>query len=353
MSAPLHLLLGPEGHGVRRCAADLARAVGARTTTDPGALRGGVAGAGPVHLHLTDRVVADDPARAADRVEAWAARCALTVTLHDVPQPTDGSAFAARRAAYARIVRAVDGWAVCSEHERALVHDLLGLGASDGLPEGGGSGPTGPTGQVLPLPLEPAPAVALPAPAGLPAGRTVVLLGWLYPGKGHAEVVQALASLPARARGPEPLTVVSAGAVSPGHDDLVASLGAAAAAAGLGFEVTGWLGEDDALAWLQHADVPVAGHRNVSASASVNSWVAAGRRPLVRRSRYAEEVERLRPGCHVLWRDGELADHLAAALGDPTSTRLAGPPPGPDLAAVGAAYVAWWRSLDAARSGVA
>ncbi|NYG54616.1 hypothetical protein [Nocardioides perillae] len=336
MTAPLHLLLGPVGHGVRRCAADLARAVGAATATDPRSLADG----DPVHLHLTDRVVASDPASAADRVEAWAARCPLTVTLHDVPQPTDGAAFAARRAAYARIVRAVDGWAVCSEHERELVHDLL-------------DGATGRPGRVLPLPLEPAPAARLPAPARLPAGRTVVLLGWLYPGKGHAEVVRALASLPPSARGPAPLTVVSAGAVSPGHDDLVAALGEEALVAGLGFQVTGWLGEDEALAWLQHADVPVAGHRNVSASASVNSWVAAGRRPLVRRSRYAEEVERLRPGCHVLWRDEELADRLAAALADPALTRLAGPPPGPDLATVAAAYVAWWRSLDRARSGAA
>lgn len=344
MTAPLHLLLGPEGHGVRRCAADLAGAVGAATASDPDGAE--AVAAGPVHVHLTDRVVAADPGRAADRVEAWAARWPLTVTLHDVPQPTDGAAFAARRAAYARMVRAVDDWAVCSEHERALVHDLL-----DTVP-GDPDRSVGP-GRVLPLPLEPAPAVALPAPASMPTGRTVVLLGWLYPGKGHAEVVQALAALPAAVREQEPLTVVSAGAVSPGHDDLVASLADAAAAAGVGLAVTGWLGEGEALAWLQHADVPVAGHRNVSASASVNSWVAAGRRPLVRRSRYAEEVERLRPGCHVLWRDDELADHLAAALADPASTRLAGPPPGPDLATVGAAYGAWWRSLGRARSGAA
>lgn len=349
---PRHLLLGPPAHGVHHFGRLVAEAAGAPTTTDPAELDGLDGPDGPgdadgpprrVHLHLTDRLLARDPAAAAARVEAWAGRCALTVTLHDVPQPTDGAAYDARRAAYARIVAAVDGWVVSSEHERALVRDLLPAGG--GHDEGAGA--------VVPLPLEPFPRTPLPPPPDLPAGDTVALFGWLYPGKGHAEVLRALAGVPRR----RPVTVVSLGGVAEGHDHLVGELEELAAACGVGLRLTGWLDEAVALAWLQHATVPVAGHRNVSASGSVNSWVAAGRRPLVRRSRYAEEVERLRPGSHLLWRDEELPARLAAALADPASTHLPeGPPPGPSLESVAAAYVAWWRRHErppAARAGAA
>ncbi|MCY7396590.1 MAG: hypothetical protein LH468_10630 [Nocardioides sp.] len=113
--------------------------------------------------------------------------------------------------------------------------------------------------------------------------------------------------------------------------------------------VTGYLPDDQAAATLRGASVGLTGHRNLSASGSINSWVAAGRRPLVRDSRYVRELERLRPGSHLVYRDEDLTTRLEHALADPTSTwRAPGAPPGPDLAAVAARYREWWVSTPGA-----
>ena len=61
------------------------------------------------------------------------------MTLHDVPQPTDGPRFHARTAAYARIVRASRAWATNSWHEHALVNRWC---VADAL------------GTVIPLPIQ-------------------------------------------------------------------------------------------------------------------------------------------------------------------------------------------------------
>ena len=91
-SAPHHLLLGPDTHGVTRYAGEVAGAARAPVVRDVAQLVPGAA----VHLHLTDRLLAREPAEAAAAVEQLARRVRLTVTLHDVPQPTDGPVFAAR-----------------------------------------------------------------------------------------------------------------------------------------------------------------------------------------------------------------------------------------------------------------
>ena len=75
--------------------------------------------------------------------------------------------------------------------------------------------------------------------------------------------------------------LVAGGGAAPGHEDLLTELEERAAAAGTQFVATGWL-DDAALAAACHrVAVPVAYHRHVSASGSVNSWLAAGRRPVV------------------------------------------------------------------------
>ena len=106
-AAPHHLLLGPDTHGVTRYAGEVADAARAPVVRDVAQLVPGAA----VHLHLTDRLLGSDPLDAAAVVEQLARRVRLTVTLHDVPQPTDGPVFAARAAAYGRLVRASHAWA--------------------------------------------------------------------------------------------------------------------------------------------------------------------------------------------------------------------------------------------------
>lgn len=332
-STPVHLVLGPPAHGVTRYAAQLA-------DWSDAPVRRAVAEVVPgerVHLHLTDRVVAATPAAAADVVADLAARARLTVTLHDVPQPTDGSAFERRAAAYRRVVAVAEGWVVSSAHERGAVERWC-------------DPPT--PGGVVPLPVVPLAHDSTDgdAPATDPAAAPAVgVFGFVYPGKGHAEVLAAVAGLRAAGRD---VGAVFLGAPATGHEDDLAGLVRRADELGVPLTVTGAVPEEGLAAALRSVAAAVVGHRNVSASGSLNSWLAAGRRPLVRDGSYAREMAALRPGTLTTYRDEDLADALATALDaapdDPASTWLG---PGADLrpgpAEVVAAYRAWWAGVRA------
>ena len=89
--------------------------------------------------------------------------------------------------------------------------------------------------------------------------------------------------------------------------------------------------------------VPLAAHRHLSASGSIGSWLAAGRRPLVADSSYAREIEQLRPGTIRRYQPDRLAARLADVLADPGSTWLASNAElKPGRTEVGAAYLDWW-----------
>ncbi|GAB3653414.1 hypothetical protein GCM10027596_03810 [Nocardioides korecus] len=169
---------------------------------------------------------------------------------------------------------------------------------------------------------------------------TIGVAGWFYPGKGHLPALGA--ALAQRRRGHE-VDLVVLGAPSPGHEQDAEELVRRAARLGVRVEVTGWLSDDDLTAGLRAVDVPFVGHRNVSASGSLNSWLAAGRRPVVRRSAYFEEMDRLRPDTLTLVRTGELADAVGRALDDPDSTWLRpGVTLGHGLPEAAAAYRDFW-----------
>ena len=331
VAAPHHLLLGPDAHGVTRYAGEVAGAARAPVVRDVALLVPGAA----VHLHLTDRLLGSEPGEAAAAVERLARRVRLTVTLHDVPQPTDGPVFAARAEAYGRIVRASHAWATNSWHEHTLVDRWSAPGAR---------------GTVIPLPV--------PVPAGAdrhagPSGRGVVgsvaadpvvgVFGFVYPGKGHTQVVRAVAAL---RRAGTMASVRVLGDAAPGHADEVEALVRTSAARGVPVEVTGRVPEDELVGALRAVSVGVTAHRNVSASGSLNSWIAAGRRPLVRDGAYAREMAALRPGTLDLFDDATLVPCLAAALRRPTSTWTApGADLGPRIEETAAAYRAWWASV--------
>lgn len=320
---PHHLLLGPDSHGVTRYAADVAGAAGARVVRDVDHLVDG----GFAHLHVTDRLISRDPAAAAEAVESLARRVHLTVTLHDVPQPTDGPGFAARAAAYERIVLASRAWATNSWHEHALVSRWCVADAR---------------GAVIPLPV---PQVAGPhADVDRSASDPVLgVFGFVYPGKGHRQVVRAAAAL---RRAGTPAQVRVLGDAAPGHVAEVDELLRTSRDRGVPVEVVGRVPDAGVVDALRRVAVPVAAHRNVSASASVNSWIAAGRRPLVRDGAYASEMEELRPGTLTLFDDSTLVPRLEAALLRPASTWLeAGTDLGPRLADTAAAYRSWWASV--------
>lgn len=296
-----HLLVGPPEHGVTRYARELAEADGAPPPPP--------AGADVVQLHYTDRLFAPTAEESAAAFTAMAAELdrPLVVTLHDVP-PDDGSVLQRRRArAYAAVVARADRVVVNSAHEAARLAAFS---------------PVVPA--VVPLPVQPLPPGPVPPPDG-----EVVVLGFLYPGKGHDEALRAL---------PPGAGLTALGRPSDGHADLVDELSA------LGpFTVTGYVPDEELPARLRAASVPLAPHRHVSASGSIGSWLAAGRRPLVPDVGYTREVAVRCPG--ALWRYDDLAPALARALAEPALTWLPpGTPTGPDLAATLAAYREVWGS---------
>lgn len=353
---PALLLTGPPRHGVVRYAADLAARVrdldaGARVlrVDDPGDLPAAADGLGRAHLHVTDRLLGASPDAAADLVERLAAACHLTVTLHDVPQESDGPRNLPRRtAAYARVAAAAAGVAVNSRHEALLLaeHGVLPAGRARVVP----------LGSAVAHPD----AVSLPAPAADDAAPPLVALvaGFLYPGKGHDDVVRAVADaadlLRAAGTPPGEVAVVAVGGPSPGHEDEVDRLHAEAGSRGVALRVTGGLDDEAFHAALRGPGVPVAAHRHLSASRTLLDWGEAGRRPLVVDSRYAREMAALRPGTLTLYPPADLPAHLARVWADPGATALpAGASLAPTLADAAAAYLAWWAEDAGATGGAA
>ena len=266
----LYVTVGAPEHGVvrhgRQTAAALRR-VGAEvellTAEDVAAFRGLVpvleearALGAAVHLDVTDALFGPTATAAADLLVDVLPE-GTTLTLHDIPQPAEGDGRYRRRGeAYARLAQAVDGVVVSSQHERALLADLVDVAAD-----------------VVPLPVEDRRAAAARAEPVVPesmAGldRDLVLFGFVYPGKGHALALEALTELH-RQWGPDsgaPRRLTALGPVSIGHDDLVAELTRDAEARGLEFRVTGFVPDEFADAALLSAGIPFAAHRNVSAS---------------------------------------------------------------------------------------
>ncbi|MCS5723063.1 hypothetical protein N1029_13765 [Herbiconiux sp. CPCC 203406] len=121
--------------------------------------------------------------------------------------------------------------------------------------------------------------------------------------------------------------MVALGRASGGHEHDLERMRVRAARRGLRFEATGYLSDPELLRRARRVAVPVIAHDHVSASGSLASWISAGRRPLVVRSRYMEEMAELRPGTLTLVGPEDLAEGIARALADPASTWLTGDEP--------------------------
>lgn len=142
---------------------------------------------------------------------------------------------------------------------------------------------------------------------------------------------RALSGLPAD------VGLTALGRPSPGHGHLVEELQRQAHRRSRRFTVTGYIPDDRLQEVLARVAVPVAPHQHLSASGSINSWLTAGRRPLVPRSRYVEELDARCPDVLTIYDD--LAAAARHALDHPESTTLRpGVPLGPSLDDVGALY---------------
>lgn len=290
------LLAHPGTHGVAVYARELAAAIhtvrGSGAVVDQTQLAAHPEGA-TVHVHFTDRLWGGSPAEAAQAFEALAAQRPVSVTLHDVPQGSDGEPSRTRRsAAYHRVATAARGVVVNSEHERLLL-------AEEGVWDGA----------VVSIPL---PVAAGAAVRAVPDG-SVGVLGYFYPGKGHDEAAQAAA-----AAGIATLTVL--GRASDGHAADLDAFVRRADALGITVEVTGWLSDDEIARRAREVAVPVIAHRHISASGSLASWVGWGRRPVAVRNRYIDEMAALRPGTLLPVAESDLAAGIRRAAAEPETT---------------------------------
>ena len=320
---PRLLILGAPQHGVVRYATDLADAVTATA--------GDVSADDSAHVHVTDRLFGSSPEEAAERIEQLAATTRLSITLHDVPQESDGTGFSRRADAYRRFIAAASGVAVNSRHEASLVLEHLGHRVDDAA--------------VVAIGTRSAHPVTRPRPSTGSGGSTVMIAGYIYPGKGHLEAILA-AGEAGRAVGGDRPTVVAIGSPSAGHERDVDALQRVARTAGVDFRVTGYL-DNDAYAREQYAvGVPVAAHQHVSASRSILDWAETGRRALVAESRYTREMDALRPGTIALYEPHRLAELIERAWREPESTWLAPTTElAPTLADAATAYRRWWATL--------
>lgn len=255
-----HLITGPSGHGVTAYALALAGQLGAEAEV----IREDTFGAselppGPIHVTFTDHLFGPSPGAAVDALLARLGTRPFSVSLHDVPQPEEGSdRFARRSPAYRRLADAAVLAVVNSEHEASFFG-------------------TGRTPAVIRLPI-PAPAVAAPFD---PVPGTVGVLGYLYPGKGHEDLI---AELEGSGR-----TLRFLGSVSAGHEEWAETLTGHA-------EITGWLSDAELAREMARIEVPVCAHRHFSASGSLMAWLGAGRTVLASDSPYTREIDRWLPG---------------------------------------------------------
>ncbi|NHU85425.1 glycosyltransferase family 4 protein [Kocuria sp. JC486] len=290
--------------------------------------RGG--GTDLLHVPFTDRIFGPTPDEATRAVRDLLAREAPRVwvlNLHDVPQPDEGAdRYARRAAAYARLVAQADVVVTNSEHEARGVQDLPGC---HGAPV-----------HVIPLPLEPVTARRTPSEpthqgrqSVAQQSSTIGLLGFVHPGKGYERVIDAA---------PAGTCVRAIGQVAEGHHDYARALTERARHCGVDVQVTGYVPEDALAAELDAVDVPVCPHLHVSASGSLNTWIAHGRIPLVVDGPYMREVARRWPGTLEVASQQDFRTALLDTLGHPSRTRAVRPPPSWGWSQVAAAYSALW-----------
>ena len=328
-----HLVVGPARHGVVSFAMDLEEALRRRTSAtslvrvndwrDLDEVVGRIQRFEGVHLNFTDRLFGSSPSDAAERVIALVRRvedmnARVTATLHDVPQPSDGGNYPQRVSAYRAVCTTVHGLAINSDHERSLLGESQIAAPADVV--------------VIPLPLDVGVAASR-RPGAAP--RNVAVLGFIYPGKGHAEVLAAMTGLAPS------VEFVAVGECSAGHDDLVQNLAESADRDGRRFSVTGYVPAVALPAVLHDVGVPVAHHRQVSASGSINTWIGAHRRPLVPINRYTAEHAVRHPGTLLQYADTPdgLRETIEHALDHPDLTWIAaGTVSGSPSSATGALY---------------
>ncbi|MDQ2814171.1 MAG: glycosyltransferase [Actinomycetota bacterium] len=315
----LHLVVGPDRHGVVAHSQLIATACGhpwIRAETAREVHRAQLAGAEVVHVGFTDRIFGDTIEEAVAAMSELAAEvrgagACLSLTLHDIPYD-ESPLQLRRRAGYRQVMTLARGIVVSSQVELALIS---------------GSCPDAHSLRLAALPVHPRPPAGDTGSGRPPVPRgpaQVAVLGFLYPDRGYEAVIDAV---PRPGRTPDAAGVLAIGQPARGHQDLPAVYAARAARRGISWQMTGYVPDDELAGTLAAAAVPVAPNRRVTASASVNTWNAHGRRVLMPDSPLGRELDRDRPG-HVWLYDPDdpaaLAAAVTQALADPSLTWFTG-----------------------------
>ncbi|QWC84437.1 hypothetical protein KLP28_12780 [Nocardioidaceae bacterium] len=331
------LLLPTRGsRRVARRLTELARALG--TTTEQLDLSTAAAAAdldGIEHVHLvgSDRTLGRTPADAADLVEGLAAHHRVTLTLEDLPRERGGPDFVARARAHRRMVQASHGVVVDSAYEQGWLCRLVGSPA---------------TGTVV-IPPAAAPVERPASPLTRRRGPLVLgVVGEVSADSGHRDVLEAAALLHRTGRAPRGVRVTCL-------DTSLSASGAPgqrlledAVRLGVTVDDTGALDVDALTRACGTVDVPVVPDGSPSRGDAVLDWSRAGRRPLVARHRYSQELASIHPGRATLVSTTESWDGaISRALDSPRSTSVEAPGAvGLGVADAAAAYASFWAQLD-------
>ena len=264
------------------------------------------------HLHFTDRLFGADQRSSAPAVPSSCIRrlaCPAVVTLHDVPTAT--------------APRTIDAAPppTGASPRRSMPSSCRAITSGERLRACGViAEPT-----VIPLPIEPIAPVAADRDRSTVAGPMVAVLGFIYPGKGHRAVLEALSTRR------DDLALWAVGAVSDGHDDLLGELERFAVRARRRLVVTGYL--DDAGLAARHRAGPTSRSSRQPRRRRRRRW-RRGSPPVAARltadSAYARELAAQRARLVTRYRaercPGAGCGHLAA-LADPASTVAVGADP--------------------------
>lgn len=308
MTQPTHLIVGPEQHGVVEYGLLLAQHAGGRVArfddwialpADPRELP-----AGPLHIYFSDHLFGSSPSEALTRVLTLAKNRPLSVSFHDIPQPEEGADRFARRAkAYIELAQRADATVVNSRHEARFFTEQLPKDPHPAL-------------SVIPLPL-PQRVTAIQPESSTHSHpprnhNDVAIMGFIYPGKGHRELLESLAKHPAH--GIRNLRVL--GRIADGHEWLADELRSASTRAGIELDITGFLDPVELEQAMLRAGIPVCAHRHFSASGSLMKWLSLGRRVLVADSPYSRELRERWPDLIVLVENDAWLETIAALPSD-------------------------------------
>lgn len=127
---------------------------------------------------------------------------------------------------------------------------------------------------------------------GLDGFKTVTLLGWIFPGKGHRLLVEAMPELPPDVR------IIFAGRPSEGCEWLAEEILTLAKTKGVEDRllITGYLSEEELERYLAATDLAICPFETCSASGSLSTWISVAHLILASDLPQIGEYNRLEPG---------------------------------------------------------